>query len=160
MTPISFREHFSFYIYPSSLYICVPRSALICIFRLVFVVFFSPFSWYQHTNNTIKFCPSEEKQSISVCLLHGRWQLWLVVIDTPQYVCLCIWFIFTTQIVTYWLGVVFKKYPKPKSVRKSISTIKLPKHEDLCSTKQVLPVHLSQFIMPAWQNIFHYIVYS
>ncbi|KAG1961524.1 von Willebrand factor A domain-containing protein 3A [Pimephales promelas] len=35
-------------------------------------------------------------------------------------------------------GVVFKKYPKPKSVRKSINTIKLPKHEDICSTKQWL----------------------
>ncbi len=50
--------------------------------------------------------------------------------------------------IDYWLilwhsfdcpiGVVFKKYPKPKSVRKSITTIKLPKHEDICSTKQVL----------------------
>ncbi|XP_051995866.1 LOW QUALITY PROTEIN: von Willebrand factor A domain-containing protein 3A [Xyrauchen texanus] len=36
------------------------------------------------------------------------------------------------------LGVVFKKYPKPKSVRKSITTVKLPKHEDLCSTKHWL----------------------
>ncbi|XP_077086806.1 von Willebrand factor A domain-containing protein 3A isoform X2 [Siphateles boraxobius] len=36
------------------------------------------------------------------------------------------------------IGVVFKKYPKPKSVRKSINTIKLPKHEDICSTKQWL----------------------
>uniref|UniRef100_A0A9J8CR63 von Willebrand factor A domain containing 3A n=1 Tax=Cyprinus carpio carpio TaxID=630221 RepID=A0A9J8CR63_CYPCA len=36
------------------------------------------------------------------------------------------------------LGVVFKKYPKPKSVRRSITTVKLPKHEDICSTKQWL----------------------
>ncbi|XP_056607675.1 von Willebrand factor A domain-containing protein 3A isoform X2 [Triplophysa dalaica] len=36
------------------------------------------------------------------------------------------------------LGVVFKKYPKPKSVRRSIAAIKLPKHEELCSTKQWL----------------------
>ncbi|KAK9978246.1 hypothetical protein ABG768_020005 [Culter alburnus] len=36
------------------------------------------------------------------------------------------------------LGVVFKKYPKPKSVRKSINTIQLAKHEDICSTKQWL----------------------
>ncbi|XP_026073328.1 von Willebrand factor A domain-containing protein 3A isoform X3 [Carassius auratus] len=36
------------------------------------------------------------------------------------------------------LGVVFKKYPKPKSVRKTITTVKLPKHEDICSTKQWL----------------------
>ncbi|KAF4115471.1 hypothetical protein G5714_002960 [Onychostoma macrolepis] len=36
------------------------------------------------------------------------------------------------------LGVLFKKYPKPKSVRKSITTIKLPRHEDICSTKQWL----------------------
>ncbi|XP_059413501.1 von Willebrand factor A domain-containing protein 3A isoform X2 [Carassius carassius] len=36
------------------------------------------------------------------------------------------------------LGVVFKKYPKPKSVRKTIATVKLPKHEDICSTKQWL----------------------
>lgn len=50
------------------------------------------------------------------------------------------------------LGVVFKKYPKPKSVRKSIATIKLPKHEELCSTKQVLPVYLSQLVS-GWQNI-------
>ncbi|XP_056607684.1 von Willebrand factor A domain-containing protein 3A isoform X4 [Triplophysa dalaica] len=35
-------------------------------------------------------------------------------------------------------GVVFKKYPKPKSVRRSIAAIKLPKHEELCSTKQWL----------------------
>ncbi|XP_016089414.1 von Willebrand factor A domain-containing protein 3A [Sinocyclocheilus grahami] len=33
-------------------------------------------------------------------------------------------------------GVIFKKYPKSKSVRKSIATVKLPKHEDICSTKQ------------------------
>ncbi|ROL54745.1 von Willebrand factor A domain-containing protein 3A, partial [Anabarilius grahami] len=36
------------------------------------------------------------------------------------------------------LGFIFKKYPKPKSVRKSINTIKLAKHEDICSTKQWL----------------------
>nr|XP_055040056.1 von Willebrand factor A domain-containing protein 3A isoform X4 [Misgurnus anguillicaudatus] len=36
------------------------------------------------------------------------------------------------------VGVVFKKYPKPKSTRESITTIKLLKHEDLCSTKQWL----------------------
>ncbi|XP_043105950.1 von Willebrand factor A domain-containing protein 3A [Puntigrus tetrazona] len=36
------------------------------------------------------------------------------------------------------LGVVFKKYPKPKSVRKSVTTIKLLKHEDISSTKQWL----------------------
>uniref|UniRef100_A0A673G2A5 VWFA domain-containing protein n=1 Tax=Sinocyclocheilus rhinocerous TaxID=307959 RepID=A0A673G2A5_9TELE len=35
-------------------------------------------------------------------------------------------------------SVIFKKYPKSKSVRKSIATVKLPKHEDICSTKQVL----------------------
>ncbi|XP_051573656.1 von Willebrand factor A domain-containing protein 3A-like [Myxocyprinus asiaticus] len=38
-----------------------------------------------------------------------------------------------------YLGVVFTKYPKPKSVRKLINTVvKLPKHEDICSTKQWL----------------------
>ncbi|KAI4896397.1 hypothetical protein NFI96_017127, partial [Prochilodus magdalenae] len=36
------------------------------------------------------------------------------------------------------LGAVFKTYLKPKSVQKFISTIKLPKHEDICSTKQWL----------------------
>ncbi|XP_016328863.1 von Willebrand factor A domain-containing protein 3A [Sinocyclocheilus anshuiensis] len=36
------------------------------------------------------------------------------------------------------LGVVFNKYPKPKSVCTSITTIKLPKHEDICSAKQWL----------------------
>ncbi|XP_003198235.4 von Willebrand factor A domain-containing protein 3A isoform X1 [Danio rerio] len=36
------------------------------------------------------------------------------------------------------LGFVFKSYPKPKSVRKSIASIKLPKHEGICSTKQWL----------------------
>ncbi|XP_067279931.1 von Willebrand factor A domain-containing protein 3A isoform X1 [Pseudorasbora parva] len=36
------------------------------------------------------------------------------------------------------LGAVFNKYPTPKSVRKTINTIKLPKREDICSTKKWL----------------------
>ncbi|XP_016391987.1 von Willebrand factor A domain-containing protein 3A-like [Sinocyclocheilus rhinocerous] len=36
------------------------------------------------------------------------------------------------------LGVVFNKYPKPNRVCTSITTIKLPKHEDICSAKQWL----------------------
>ncbi|XP_017556014.2 von Willebrand factor A domain-containing protein 3A [Pygocentrus nattereri] len=36
------------------------------------------------------------------------------------------------------LGAVFKTYLKPKSMQKTISTFKLPKHEDICSTKQWL----------------------
>ncbi|XP_016379723.1 von Willebrand factor A domain-containing protein 3A-like [Sinocyclocheilus rhinocerous] len=49
------------------------------------------------------------------------------------------------------LGVIFKKYPKSKSVRKSIATVKLPKHEDICSTKQKL-AHLfcSDLIRPVF----------
>uniref|UniRef100_A0A3B4CMY9 von Willebrand factor A domain containing 3A n=1 Tax=Pygocentrus nattereri TaxID=42514 RepID=A0A3B4CMY9_PYGNA len=35
-------------------------------------------------------------------------------------------------------GAVFKTYLKPKSMQKTISTFKLPKHEDICSTKQWL----------------------
>uniref|UniRef100_A0A8B9GK69 VWFA domain-containing protein n=1 Tax=Astyanax mexicanus TaxID=7994 RepID=A0A8B9GK69_ASTMX len=36
------------------------------------------------------------------------------------------------------LGTVFKKYLKPKSVQKYISTVTIPKQEDICSTKQWL----------------------
>ncbi|XP_066531740.1 von Willebrand factor A domain-containing protein 3A [Hoplias malabaricus] len=36
------------------------------------------------------------------------------------------------------LGTVFKTYLKPRSDKKFVSTIKLPKHEDICSTKQWL----------------------
>ncbi|XP_029626795.1 von Willebrand factor A domain-containing protein 3A isoform X2 [Salmo trutta] len=36
------------------------------------------------------------------------------------------------------LGVVFKSYPKPKSVRKSIPLVTLPKQEEICSTKRWL----------------------
>ncbi|XP_055740245.1 von Willebrand factor A domain-containing protein 3A isoform X4 [Salvelinus fontinalis] len=36
------------------------------------------------------------------------------------------------------LGVVFKSYPKPKSVRKSIPLVTLPKQEEICSTNRWL----------------------
>ncbi|MBN3311555.1 VWA3A protein, partial [Atractosteus spatula] len=36
------------------------------------------------------------------------------------------------------VGMIFKKYPKSKSVRKSIPFVSLPKEEEICSTKQWL----------------------
>ncbi|KAM9472843.1 von Willebrand factor A domain-containing protein 3A isoform 5-T6 [Salvelinus alpinus] len=62
------------------------------------------------------------------------------------------------------LGVVFKSYPKPKSVRKSIPLVTLPKQEEICSTNrgmvkhlQLTPGELKQYLTQTERLLLRYI---